>query len=128
MRHDTLSDIFSILKNAERVGKKECIVPASTLVEDVLKVMQSSGYIGKFDKFKVRYASKFRVELLGKINDCRVIKPRFPVANGEFGKWEKRYLPGSDFGTIILTTSKGVMSHEEAKSKKVGGALLGFIY
>ncbi len=43
MRHDTLADVMSALKNAERVGKGECITPSSKLVKEVLKVMQNEG-------------------------------------------------------------------------------------
>lgn len=128
MRHDTLADVFSILKNAERVGKKECLVPASRLAERVLEVVKNNGYISEYKKVKTESKEKIHVQLLGKINDCNVIKPRFPVKTNEFIKWEKRYLPASGFGTIIITTSKGLMSHEEAKSKSLGGSLVAFVY
>jgi ribosomal protein S8 len=36
--------------------------------------------------------------------------------------------PALQFGHIILTTSQGIMDHEEARRKKVGGKVLGFFY
>ncbi|MCD6402878.1 MAG: 30S ribosomal protein S8 [Candidatus Aenigmarchaeota archaeon] len=128
MKHDPLSDALSIIKNAEKVGKKECIVPASNLIREVLKVMQRHGYIGAFEFIDDGRSGKFKVELKNVINDTNTIKPRYPVGIDEFERWEKRYLPAAGFGILILTTDKGVMSHEEAKKKKIGGRLLAFVY
>jgi len=128
MRHDTLADVLSAIKNAERVGKRECITPASRLAKEVLKVMQKEGYIGTFEFIDDGRAGKFRVELKQRINDCNVIKPRYSVSIDEFEKFEKRYLPARDFGILILTTSKGIMTHKEAKKQRVGGKLLAYVF
>jgi small subunit ribosomal protein S15Ae len=40
----------------------------------------------------------------------------------------ERLLPSRLFGTIVLTTSAGICSHEEARAKKLGGKVLGFFY
>ncbi|HDJ96562.1 MAG TPA: 30S ribosomal protein S8 [Candidatus Aenigmarchaeota archaeon] len=128
MRHDTLADALSAIKNAERVGKKECIIPASTLVKNVLKVMQDHKYIGAFEFIDDGRSGKFRVELKGAINDTNVIKPRYPVKVDEFEKWEKRYLPARDMGILVLSTPKGVMDHEKAKKLHTGGRLLCYVY
>lgn len=36
--------------------------------------------------------------------------------------------PAPQFGVLILTTSAGIMDHEEARRKKLGGKVLGFVY
>jgi small subunit ribosomal protein S8 len=128
MIQDTLADVLSMLKNADRVGKKECVTRSSKLVKDVLSVLQDKGYIGSFDFIEDGKSGKLRVELKGKIIDCNVIKPRFSVRTTEFEGWEKRFLPARDFGFLIVTTPKGVMDHKKAKEEKVGGKLLAFVY
>jgi small subunit ribosomal protein S8 len=129
MRHDPLSDAFAAIKNAESVGKNECIVrPASRLVRSVLGMMQKKNYIGSVEEIKDGKGDMFRIELLGKINNCNIIKPRFSLSRNEFIKWEKRYLPSQNMGMLIMTTSRGVMSHEDAKKTGIGGCLLGFVY
>jgi len=50
------------------------------------------------------------------------------VKNTDFEKWEKRYLPAKGFGSIILTTPEGVMTHSEARDNGIGGELLAFVY
>ncbi len=128
MRHDTLADVLSAIKNAERVGKKECIAPASNLVREILKVIQKKGYIGTFEFIDDGRSGKFRIELKNRVNDSNVIKPRYSVKVDEFEKWEKRFLPAREFGILILSTNKGIMTHEEAKKQHLGGKLLAFVF
>ena len=128
MNKDNLADALAAIKNAERVGKKECIIRASKEIKAVLKVMQDKGYIGSFEFIDDGKSGKFRVELKGKIIDCNVIKPRFSVRLDEFEKYEKRFLPERSFGLLILTTPKGIMDHNKAKELHVGGKLLAFVY
>ena len=45
-----------------------------------------------------------------------------------FEKFEKRYLPAKDFGIILISTTKGIMIHTEAKKKNMGGILFAYCY
>jgi small subunit ribosomal protein S8 len=128
MRHDLLADAFSIIKNAEGIGKRNCVVPGSKIVKEILKIMQKNKYIGNFEFIDDGKNGKFRVELLGKINDCGVIRPRFKLKKDEFIMWEKRFLPSVNVGLLFLTSSKGIIDHKQAREKGVGGNLLGYIY
>lgn len=128
MKHDLLADMFCIIKNTEVMGRNECEVPASNLVKNVLAVMQKHNYIKKFTYIEDGRGGKINIQLTGKINDTNVIKPRFSVKIDEFSKFEKRYLPASGLGILILSTSKGVFDQIEAKKQKIGGKLLGFVY
>lgn len=126
---DPLANALSMIKNAENVGKVGCtITPASKLIGSVLNVMKNRGYIKEFEFVEDGKAGKFNVELCGSINNCGVVKPRFPVGKANFEKWEKRFLPARDFGILILTTSSGIMPHYEAREKGIGGELLAFVY
>jgi small subunit ribosomal protein S8 len=128
MRHDLLADALSAIKNADRIGKKECFVKASKLVEKVLKVLQQHDYVGAYELIHDGKSGIFKIELKGRIIDTNVIKPRFSVKVDEFEKWEKRFLPARDVGILILTTSKGVMDHKKAKELRIGGKLLCYVY
>jgi len=115
--------------NNEAVGKSECLVtPASKLIAGVLKVMLKEGYIGNFELIDDGRQGKIRVQLLGRINKCGAVKPRFPVKLEEYDKYEKRYLPSYDMGLLIVSTPKGILSHKEAKALRSGGVLLAYVY
>ena len=129
MLFDPLSDAMISLKNYELTGKNDCIIsPASSLIGEVLRVMQENGYIGSFEYVDDGKSGKFKVKLVGKINNCRSIKPRYPVKVGELEKFERRYLPAREFGLLIVSTPDGVMSHKQAREKKTGGVLLSYVY
>jgi len=128
MLQDSLADVLSVIKNAEILGKKECVTRASKVIKEVLRVLQDEGYISSFEFIDDGRSGKFRIELKGKIINCNVIKPRFSVKVDEFEKWEKRYLPASQVGSLILTTPKGVITHKKAKEMNIGGKLLAFVY
>jgi len=127
-RNDPVADALCSINNSESVGKKEVIINiASKLIGNILRVMQKQGYIGEFEYIDGR-AGKFRVQLLGRINKCGVIKPRFPVKYKNFEEVEKQYLPAPDFGVLIVSTPYGVLSHYEAKARKTGGRLIAYVY
>ncbi len=124
-----LSNLFASLQNAELRNKKECtVIPASKLAREVLKVLQKRRYIGEFEHIDDGVGGKLRVQLMGRINRCGVISPRFPVRSAKLVDWEHRYLPAVGVGTLIISTPQGVMSHVEALEKKIGGRLIGFVY
>jgi small subunit ribosomal protein S8 len=128
MLHDPLANVISVIKHADKIGKKECIVrPGSNLIRNVLNVMSKEGYIKDVKYIKDGKGGKVKIELEGKINDCKVIKPRHSIKKDEYVKWEKRFLPAVGIGIIIISTTKGVVSHKEVKDKR-GGVLLAYVY
>ncbi len=127
--NDTLAIALSNIMSAEKNGKGSCrIKPFSKLIEQVLKLMQDNHYIGDFKVVEDGKGKLVVVQLLGAVNKCGVIKPRFSVKKDAFEKYEKRYLPAKDFGLIIVSTSQGVMDMNEAKQKGLGGKLIAYVY
>lgn len=126
---DPLADAMSTIYNSELIGKPEVVVaPASKLIEKVLRVMQARGYIGEFERIDDGREGRLRIQLMGRTNKCGVIRPRFPVKRDGFEKYEKRFLPAYNYGILIVTTPEGVMTHEDAKSRGIGGRLLAYVY
>jgi small subunit ribosomal protein S8 len=126
---DTLSNGLITIINNEMRNKSHCVIgPASKLLGRVLRVLQLNGFIGEFEFIDDSRAGKFKVQLLGRVNKCGAIKPRFPVGVEDFENWEKAFLPARDVGILVVSTSAGVISHREAKEKKIGGRLLAYVY
>jgi small subunit ribosomal protein S8 len=126
---DPVADALINLKNHELASKKECIFkPASKLIGEVLKILIKKGFIEKYELIDDGRDGMFRVELNGKINECKAIKPRYAVKKSEYEKYEKRFLPSKDIGIMIVSTPQGVMTHTEAKKKEIGGRLIAFVY
>ena len=126
---DTLANGLTTVVNNEMRNKHECIIsPASRLLGRVLRIMQLNGYIGEFEFIDDGCSGKFKVQLLGRINKCGAIRPRFSVKTAKFEEWERRFLPSREVGLLVVSTPKGVLSHKDATEKHIGGKLLAFIY
>ncbi|MBT4651327.1 30S ribosomal protein S8 [Candidatus Woesearchaeota archaeon] len=129
MLNDPLAAALSKIMNAEKSGKKEVLIkPISKTLKTTLTIMNDHGYIGSFEETEDGKGNFLKVNLLGNINKCGVIKPRFSTKKTQFEKWEKRYLPAKDFGLIIVSTPKGIMIHNQAKENSTGGKLLAYCY
>ncbi|AET32656.1 30S ribosomal protein S8P [Pyrobaculum ferrireducens] len=126
---DILSNALIEIKNAEVVGKRQVVIwPVNKLTYYTLRVLQRYGYVGEIEYIDDGRGGKYIVQLLGKINDIGPIKPRYPVKYREIVQWEQKFLPARQIGLLILSTSQGVMSHVEAKERKIGGVLLAYVY
>lgn len=129
MLNDPLANALSLMKNAEMKGKGVCdIQPSSKLIGGVLNLLKEKGYIKEFQFVEDGKTGVFEVTLKGSINNCGVIKPRYPIKRDDMDKWESRYLPAQDFGLLILTTTQGIVSQNEAKKNGIGGKLLAYVY
>ncbi|XP_024401645.1 small ribosomal subunit protein uS8 [Physcomitrium patens] len=129
VRISVLNDALKNMFNAEKRGKRQVLIrPSSKVVIKFLSVMQKHGYIGEFELVDDHRAGKIVVELNGRLNKCGVISPRYNVGVGELEAWTARLLPSRQFGYIVMTTSAGIMDHDEARRKNVGGKVLGFFY
>ncbi len=128
-RLNTVADAMSTLKNAADTGRSEVIVqPAGRLVGDMLRIMKDAGYIREYSLIQDGRGDQFKVTMSGMINKCGCISPRFSVKMDEMERWEQLYLPSKSIGMLIISTSKGVMAHHEARRLGIGGELLGYVY
>ena len=94
MLSDPLANVMSAIITYDRIGKRELMIhPVSKVIRRVLSIMQQKGYIGALEDLSDGRGGFAKLNLLGNINKCGVIKPRFAAKNQEFQKFEKRYLP-----------------------------------
>ena len=126
---DPLVNALNTILVHENRHKKECIIaPASNLVGTVLRIFQGKGYVGEIEFIDDGRQGKFRVQLFGRINECKAVKPRFSVKVKGLERYEKRFLPSRDLGTLIISTPKGIITHQEAREQNSGGRVLAYIF
>jgi len=122
---DTISDRLNQIMMAMNAGKKNFEMYSSKFLVKVLEIMKKNGYIDyklKDDKFQ-----KVVIEIK-LLNECRSIRPRFYVKKDELDRYIRRFLPSRGFGVIIISTSKGLMTHNEALEKGIGGSLIAYCF
>merc|ERR1711892_1096805 len=129
VRMNSLADALRCMNNAEKRRKRQVLLrPCSKVVIRFLTVMMKHGYIGEFEEVDDHRSGKIVVNLTGRLNKCGDISPRFDMAIGDIEKWTNNLLPSRQFGYVVLTTSGGIMDHEEARRKHLGGKILGFFF
>ena len=113
----------------EKLGRPESTIkPSSKVIKKVLEIMKENRYVGNFEETKSVKGSVLKLNLLGNINKCGAIKPRYKVKKDQFEKFEERYLLARDMGVLIVSTPMGIITHIEAKKKSIGGRLLAYCY
>ncbi|XP_063715283.1 small ribosomal subunit protein uS8-like [Symsagittifera roscoffensis] len=129
VRMNVLADACNAINNAGKRGKRQVLIrPCSKVIIRFLKLMQKYGYIGTFEHIDDHRAGKIIVQLNGKLNKCGCISPRFDVQVPDIEQWSVHLLPSRQFGHVILTTSAGIMDHNEARKRGVGGKIVGFFF
>lgn len=126
MSQDIIADALNMIRNAKKARKSNIKVKRiSNLLIEILKIMKQKGAI---KKYKISSKEKIVEISLGELFECKAIKPRFTVKKGNIEKYRRRYLPARNMGTLIISTNKGLVTHEEAQEEKIGGCLLAYFY
>ena len=125
VRMNVLADALKSIDNAEKRGKRQVLIRScSKVIVRFLTVMMKHGYIGEFEIIDDHRAGKIVVNLTGRLSS--VISPRFDVQLKDLEKWQNNLLPSHQFGFSVLTTSAGIMDHEEDENTQEGKSLDSF--
>ncbi len=126
LMNDPIGDMLTRIRNAQMRKRPTVTTPASTLRARVLDVLQSEGYIRGYSEVELNGKAEFQIELkyfdgqpvIREIQ--RVSKPGRRVYSSV------RNIPrvSDGLGVSILSTPKGVMSDNEARTQNVGGEVL----
>ena len=123
MRSDIVADTLNEIMNAKKSRKTEVVVNKnSKLLRNVLDIAKEKQYLDYTQE-----GNKLKIEIKN-LNEIKAIKPRFTVSVKRINKYVKRYLPAKNFGFLIISTNKGLMTHYDAEEKKAGGCLIAYIF
>ena len=124
MSHDIVADALNQIMNSKRSGKNILEISRySNLLISVLAIAKLKGYIKDY-----RIENSILKIEIANLYKCNAIKPRFTISVSDIEKYEKRYLPAKNFGILIISTSKGLITNQTAKEKNLGGSLIAYIY
>lgn len=128
---DPITDMFNRIKNGMNARHESVDIPHSKMKEEIAKILVSEGYLAKCDVLKrmdksfLRVFLKYAENKKGIIQELkRVSKPGRRIYSGA------RSLPRvqAGFGTAIISTSAGVMTDEEARTQKLGGEVICYVW
>lgn len=128
---DSIADLLIRISNALRVKKDAVDVPHSRMKEGLIKIMAAEGFVGRYEVLTRMNKKYLRVALKYDSGKKSIIEGMKRISTPG-----RRAYVGSDsiprvrsgFGTAILSTSKGLMTDEDARQKKVGGEVVCHIW
>ena len=128
---DPIADMLTRVRNASRGGLKYTIVPASKMKIEVTKILESEGFIRGFRlirdsgqgkiKIAIKYSEAGEAAIRGLV---RVSKPGFRV----YKKVDDLPRVRGGLGLSILSTPKGIVTDATARSERVGGEVLAYVW
>jgi small subunit ribosomal protein S8 len=124
---DPISDLIIRIQNASRAGKESVMVLDSNVAFAILEKLASRGYVKKPVRKTKEGAKMIEVELVYKADKS----PRISGVS-RYSKLSKRLYKGfrdihsvkQGFGSMIVSTPKGILADDEARKEKVGGEIL----
>ncbi|MFP4401882.1 MAG: 30S ribosomal protein S8 [Candidatus Nanoarchaeia archaeon] len=127
-QNDPIADAFSKINNAVKSLNSSVVLKKSKLLVSLLNSLKAHNYVGEIEEIQDNKQGMLRVHLLGNINKCGVIKPRYPISVESLEVYERKYLPAKDFGILLITTNKGILTQSESREHNVGGSLVAYCY
>lgn len=123
---DPITDMLNQIKNAQAVGKTEVLVPFSKIKNEIAIILSKKGFAGEIKKTVKGKVNMLRISL--KYNDKapaiagakRISKPGQRIYNAYH---EIKKVHGG-YGILVISTSKGLMTGQEARKAKLGGEVL----
>jgi len=125
MSQDIVADGLNQIMNAKRIEKRELVIRRySKVLLALFEMMKVRGHID----YEVDAEAKSVSVSVIKLNECRAVKPRYFVAVDGIDKYLRRFLPSRNFGTLVISTNKGIMNHKDAVKENLGGSVVAYFY
>lgn len=127
MTTDPIADMLTRIRNGIMAGKSEVVIPHSKLKTAVAEILQSNGYLGKVSVVEENGFKQLSIQLDGaNIPESlvRVSKPGRRI----YARADEIPTVRTGRGLVIVSTSAGIMTGKDARSKGVGGELICKVY
>lgn len=124
---DPISDMITGIRNANLKGKDYVDVPSSKVKQNIVKLLKDEGFVKGYRYIEDNKQGNIRVYLKYGANKEKAIRSIKKVSKPS----RKVYMKTTDIprvksgvGTVIVSTSKGVMTGEKAREQKLGGEIM----
>jgi small subunit ribosomal protein S8 len=128
---DPIADMFTCIRNANIKYFEKIDIPASNLKESILEILKKEGFIKNFKKIENDNQGLLRVFLKYGPNKEKIINGLKRVSTPGLRIYKGlKDIPKvrSGLGIAIISTPKGLITDRDARYKKVGGEIIGYIW
>jgi small subunit ribosomal protein S8 len=128
---DPIADMLTRVRNALMSGKEKVDVPASAMKEGIARILRDEGYIINYRVIEDTRQGIIRITLkYGEADTPAIVKLQRISKPGR-----RVYVPAKEIprvlnglGIAVLSTSRGILTDKESKSRNVGGEVLCYIW
>ena len=127
---DPISDMLTRIRNAVAVRKGEVSLPHSNIKESVARLLQASNFVDNVSVSDAPIGKTLTVTINGQDSNARITEIVRLSKPGRRYYVNSRDIPTvkRGRGVVIISTSQGLMTGEQAKQAKVGGELICKVY
>ena len=127
---DPISDMLARIRNAARVNRNEVSLPHSKIKEDVAKILAASGYLKSVNRTQAGGRLQLSLEIADEDRPSQITSIKRLSRPGRRVYVGAKEIPTvkRGRGIVIVSTSKGIMTGDDAASKKLGGELICEVY
>lgn len=127
---DPVANMLTSIKNTMSSGQSTVLVPFSKFKGKILDILKEKKYIMNFEEIKLEKIKQFKITLnyTNKKPSISHIKKISKPGLRVYKDYANIPRPLQGIGTVILSTSHGVMSGAEARKKKIGGEIICEVY
>ena len=131
MVNDRVADMLTRIRNANIMKYKTVEVPGTKMTKGIADILTKEGFIDGYDVNKLSVGENIVLNLKYAKNKERVITGLKRISKPGLRVYAKanempRVLNG--LGIAIVSTSQGLMTDKEARSKNLGGEVLAYIW
>ena len=123
---DPIADMLSRIRNAQAVKKEEVLMPFSKLKFELAKILKHENYVEAVEKVEEAKFPQLKIVLKYENNKPVISSIKRVSKPGKRVYVSKNRIPSvlNNFGILIISTSSGLMTNQEARRKNVGGEIL----
>ena len=128
---DPIADFLTRIRNAIMAAHEEAVIPSSKLKVELARILREQGYIDGYDVRPGRPGERLVVRLKYTENRTSVISGLKRVSRpGQRTYVDSRHIPKvlGGMGTTIMSTSQGVMTGHDARTRGIGGEVVAEIW
>ena len=124
MSQDIISDGLNQIMNAKVAGQINVTLRNhSKFLQNILAIGKLKGYISEYSVTPKGLFVEFKT-----LHKCKAVNPRYVVKVKDIDKYMRRYLPARGMGILVISTSNGLITHQTAIDKKIGGSIIAYFY
>jgi small subunit ribosomal protein S8 len=127
---DPISDMFTRIRNAILVNKTEVSMPHSTAKETVARILVDNGFLKSVSSKENGYRKSLHIDINQPGTNAVITQIARLSTPGRrlYVKTDKIPIVKRGRGIVIISTSQGVMTGNDAKAKRLGGELIARVY